>query len=978
MKRLLLIPILLLSGVSMSQVAMTGTGNYTQNFDGLASTGTNPWTDNAVISNFYSQRSGTGAGNYIADAGTSTTGTIYSYGSAAAADRALGAIGSNGAGNFAHGVLFQNTSGGVLSSFTVSYVLEQWRNGNNTTAQDVTFWYKVSSTSFSTLNPGVNTGWTQVTGLTTSSPINTATAGALDGNLPANRVALSNVLISGLSLNANEYIMFKWEDINHPSNDHGLSIDDVTVSWASAVSCNTTNTINVSECESYTVPSNDETYFTSGTYHDTIPNAALCDSIITINLTIKHNTTATIDTVSCATSYTVPSGDEMYMVAGTYMDTIPNAAGCDSILTINLSFVASIMYYADSDGDGLGNPAVSQPGCSPINNYVTNSNDCDDTNAAIGLGTTYYADTDVDGLGDPNASATFCVPTAGYVTNNTDCDDSNNAIGIAQTYYQDSDGDGYGNAAVSQTICIPPTNYVLDQTDCNDNNNAIHPGATEIPNNGIDEDCNGSDLNTLGATLGMYQFEGNTCAVPLWNVTAQPANATFGSYGVQDTTVLTCSQAANVLNFFGFNTTTVVDLTQYYHFSITPANCYGLDLNRIIFKHKTSNSGLTPIVHLRSSLDNFAADIATKQLPNSNYKTDTINLGAAFDNVTSAIEFRWYITEIGSSTATYRHDDVTVIGTINALPTQTYYADTDVDGFGNPAAAITACSAPVGYVTDNTDCDDTNAEEFPGAIWYADTDTDGLGDAGSSMISCTQPGGYVSDSTDCDDTDDQIGSIVLYYVDADSDGFGDATDLGTNSCTPIAGSVTNADDCDDSDDQINPNAAEVCDGLDNNCDGDTDEGFLMVTYYEDADNDTYGDATSSVTDCTQPAGYVTNSTDCDDTNAAIHPGAADNTGNSVDENCDGVDGVLGIEESILAHLNIYPNPGTSSVVLNMTGGWADFQVTFVGVDGKEIALTSTQNSASELEFNTAALVSGVYFIRLTSNTGTALVRWVKN
>lgn len=984
MKRLLLIPILLLSGVSISQVAMTGTGSYTQNFDGLASTGTNiAWTDNTTIPNWFSQRTGTGT-TYKADNGGSNAGGLNSYGTTAATERSIGSIGSGNAtaGDFAHGLLFQNTSSGNIGTITVSYTMEQWRDGGAATpaAQSITFWYKVSSSMISTLNPNVNTTWTQVTALTGTSPIfiNTGSGAVLDGNLIANKVSLSNIVIPGLTLAAGEYLMVKWDDPNQTGNDHGLSIDDVTVSWVSAVTCNTTNTINVSTCESYTVPSNDETYFTSGTYHDTIPNAALCDSIITINLTIKHNTTATIDTVSCATSYTVPSGDEMYMIAGTYHDTIPNAAGCDSILTINLSFVPSITYYADSDGDGLGNPAVSQPGCSPINNYVTNSNDCDDTNPAIGLATIYYADADTDGLGDPNAPATLCAPTAGYVINNTDCNDANSAIGVAQTYYEDLDGDGYGNAAVSQTICTPPANYVSDNTDCNDNNNAVHPGATEIPNNGIDEDCNGSDLNTLGATLGMYQFEGNTCAVPLWNVTAQPTNATFGSYGVEDTTVLTCSQAANVLNFSGFNTTTVVDLTQYYHFSITPANCYGLDLNRIIFKHKTSNSGLTPIVHLRSSLDNFTADIATKQLPNSNYKTDTINLGAAFDNVTSAIEFRWYITEIGSATATYRHDDVTVIGNINALATQTYYADTDGDGFGDPAATITACSAPVDYVLDNTDCNDTNAEEFPGAVWYADTDNDGFGDAGSSIISCTQPGNYVSDSTDCNDTDNQIGSIVMYYVDADGDGFGDATDLGTNSCTPIAGSVTNADDCDDTDNQVNPNATEVCDGFDNNCDGNIDEGLLQVIFYEDADNDTYGDVNSTVTDCTQPAGYVTNSTDCDDTNAAIHPGATDNTGNGVDENCDGVDGVLGIEESILAHLNVYPNPGTSSVVLNMTEGWAGFQVTFVSVDGKEIALTAAKSSATELEFNTSTLVSGVYFIRLTSASGTALVRWVKN
>ncbi len=474
----------------------------------------------------------------------------------------------------------------------------------------------------------------------------------------------------------------------------------------------------------------------------------------------------------------------------------------------------------------------------------------------------------------------------------------------------------------------------------------------------------------------MYEFTGNDCMAPVVGVTAQPANATFGLYGTD--TSLVCSQAANVFNYSGLNTTSTVDTAKYFNFTITPANCYGLDLNRIVFTHKTSATGLTPIVHLRSSLDNFAADIAAKQLPNSNYKTDTVDLGAAFDNVTSAIEFRWYITEIGQTGSTYRHDNVIVIGNINALTPQTYYADADGDGFGDAATSVSDCSAPVGYVTDNTDCDDTNEEEFPGAIWYADTDNDGLGDNGASLVSCTQPSNYVSDNTDCDDTDDQIGSVVMYYVDADSDGFGDATDAGTNSCTPIAGSVTNADDCDDTDDQVNPSATEVCDGFDNNCDGNIDEGLTMLTYYEDTDNDTYGDAGSTITDCIQPAGYVTNDDDCDDTNAAIFPGAADNTGNGVDENCDGVDGVLGIEEAILANLNVYPNPGTTSVVLNMNNGWNGFQVTFAGVDGKEISLTSIQKSANELEFNTGSLVSGVYFIRLTSASGTALVRWVKN
>ena len=98
----------------------------------------------------------------------------------------------------------------------------------------------------------------------------------------------------------------------------------------------TSSSFNPVACDSYTVPSGDETYTSSGTYIDTVPNTIGCDSILTINLTIRNSSTNTINPVACDT-YTVPSGDETYTSTGTYLDTIPSANGCDSVLTINLT-----------------------------------------------------------------------------------------------------------------------------------------------------------------------------------------------------------------------------------------------------------------------------------------------------------------------------------------------------------------------------------------------------------------------------------------------------------------------------------------------------------------------------------------------------------------------------------------------------------------------------------------------------------------
>lgn len=130
-----------------------------------------------------------------------------------------------------------------------------------------------------------------------------------------------------------------------------------------------------------------------------------------------------------------------------------------------------------------------------------------------------------------------------------------------------------------------------------------------------------------------------------------------------------------------------------------------------------------------------------------------------------------------------------------------------------------------------------------------------------------------------------------WYKDADNDGYSDGNTL-SQSDQPIgyklaANLTAISGDCNDANAAINPSASEICNGIDDDCDGGIDEGVL-TTFYRDADGDTYGNALVTTTACSAPTGYVANSTDCDDANAAIKPGATEVCGNGIDDNCDGV------------------------------------------------------------------------------------------
>jgi len=123
---------------------------------------------------------------------------------------------------------------------------------------------------------------------------------------------------------------------------------------------------------------------------------------------------------------------------------------------------------------------------------------------------------------------------------------------------------------------------------------------------------------------------------------------------------------------------------------------------------------------------------------------------------------------------------------------------------------------------------------------------------------------------------------LTLYADLDGDGFGDPSSSIQACDTPI-GYVANSGDCDDQNPSIHPGALELCNNLDDDCDGFIDDGIGPI-WYVDADGDGYGNALVAIQACLQPSGYVTNAEDCDDQNPSIHPGATE-VCNNLDDDC---------------------------------------------------------------------------------------------
>ncbi len=576
---------------------------------------------------------------------------------------------------------------------------------------------------------------------------------------------------------------------------------------------------------------------------------------------------------------------------------------CDGVVD---NGAASTAWYTDGDGDGYGDDSTEVYDCEQPPGAVSVAGDCDDADPAYNPGAAEsdcndpndyncdgsvgYADADGDGF----AACAECDdgdvainPGAAEVCNGADddcdglVDDADDSVDASTgiVVYADVDGDGFGDGSSPAEVCEAGAGWVADSTDCDDGRPDINPAASEVCD-GLDDDCDGliDDADdSVDASTG----------------TASYTDADGDGYGDDASLTTVCEVSAGSSALGGdcddgdaaYNPGAVED-------DCTDPNDYNCDGS---------------VGYADADADGYAACAECDDADPANFPGAPEYCDGVDNDCDALVD----------------EDD--------AVDPADWYADVDGDTFGNAGSVTQACDQPAGFVTDNTDCDDANAAVSPAQVelcngaddncngtvdedtaadavtWYGDGDSDGYGDLGSTSTSCAAPSGYVDNSADCNDADGAVSPSATelcnaiddncdgapdeasaadaptWYADADSDSHGDVSAPAVE-CAQPSGYVSSADDCDDTDAAVNPDATEVCNSVDDDCDGVADDG-AGTPWYADADGDSYGDPATSTIACSSP-GDVADNTDCDDTNANIYPGATERT-DGVDEDCDG-------------------------------------------------------------------------------------------
>ena len=546
---------------------------------------------------------------------------------------------------------------------------------------------------------------------------------------------------------------------------------------------------------------------------------------------------------------------------GTYGGTLVLVTNDPDQLSVTIPLTVSVSIDEDGDGYVLGDDcddeiATTYPGA-PDEPYDDVDSDCSETS-------------DFDADGDGHDSDDY---------GGDDCNDENADVhpGAEETWYDDldqdcdgrSDNDADGDGHDSET-------YGGD--DCDDDNAEAYVGNLETEDNGIDDDCDGLVDDTP-------------------ETTDSDGDGFSEATGDCDDTDADISPAADEIWYDGIDSDCAGD------------NDYDQDGDG----YDVDTSGGDDCDDTAAATHPGATDAP--------YDGVDKNCDGASDNDADGD---------GYDSVSYGGDDCNDgNAAVNPGAAEIWYdgadqdcsggSDYDQDGDGNVSADYAG-----------NDCDDLDPTVYFGApeTWYdgLDADCDGLsdydqdkdgydsdawgGDDCNDLVSAISPGaietwydgvdrdcsggsdydqdgdGYddaIFGGEDCDDLDPDAnpGAAETWYDGVDSDCAGDG-DFDQDGDGFDVGTL----DCDDTESAVNVAAIEICDGLDNDCDGLTDD--ISATWYEDNDGDGYGNSAVSVVSCVAPSGFVADATDCDDAATTTNPGAAEIAYDAIDNDCDGM------------------------------------------------------------------------------------------
>ena len=414
-----------------------------------------------------------------------------------------------------------------------------------------------------------------------------------------------------------------------------------------------------------------------------------------------------------------------------------------------------------------------------------------------------------------------------------------NICDLFRFYYPDGDGDGYGTTGEAVYRCEAPEGYADNFDDCNDDYANINPGQEELCD-GLDNNCNGEvDEDCPEPDCHLMLVNLLTCA---------ELNCMEGD--------LTCVQMNCTDMFFALYTSTCID--------ISCAMDYLDDLSQLNIDETWTKDEIADLIISLCGKEDKDEDGFSPYQGDCNDFDVSVYPGAidicedGIDQNCDGHDAIWgdddgdgYNEEMGDcdNTNPYIYPGAEEIcnnidddcdGEVDEEGGVEWYIDNDGDGFGNNFAfGVIACEQPEGYTSNSGDCDDNNPSIHPNALEICN----GMDDNCNGLVD--------------DDDDEFLEGIPIWYIDEDGDGYGNG-DLFVYSCEQPEGFVEQSGDCSDYDPSFNPGVQEICDGKDNDCDGDIDEDF-MVDMYLDNDGDGFGSTIQGVySTCDQnlPVGFV--------------------------------------------------------------------------------------------------------------------------